>query len=73
MPEIAAFKSGKDLVPEARIDDSETVTCIDCGAEESDEKAYQNGWQLVPSVCPNCLRWVVIADVDETCCFGRRK
>lgn len=63
--EVTGFKSGKDLGQETRVDDVETVTCEDCGAEESDETAFQNGWQLVPPICPNCLRWSV---VGETCC-----
>lgn len=69
MSEIAAFKSGKDLAEETRVDDEETVTCIDCGAVESDQSAYQTGWQLVPAVCPDCLRWTLVA--DETCCYGK--
>lgn len=69
MPEIVAFKSGKDIGEEPRIDDEDTVTCVDCGTVESDRSAYENGWQLAPPVCPNCLRWNV---VDEACCFGRR-
>jgi hypothetical protein len=65
MSEIVAFKSGKDLGEETRIEDEDTVTCVDCGAVESDQSAYEGGWQLVPAVCPNCLRW---APVDLTCC-----
>ena len=68
MPELIAFKSGKDVAEETCVDDDDTVTCVDCGAVESDESAYQSGWQLTPPVCPNCLRW---SAVDETCCFGR--
>lgn len=66
MPELVAFKSGKDLGEETRVGDEETVTCVDCGAVESDQSAFDSGWQLAPPVCPNCLRWVV---ADETCCF----
>ena len=69
MPELVAFKSGKDLGEETRVADEDTVTCVDCGAVESDESAYQSGWQFVPPVCPQCLRWTAVA--DETCCFGR--
>lgn len=69
MPELVAFKSGKDLGEEPRVDDDDTVTCIDCGTVEPDESAHQNGWQLEPPVCPGCLRWVAVA--DETCCFAR--
>lgn len=65
MPELVAFKSGKDLGEETRVEDEDTVTCEVCGARESDQSAYEGGWQLVPPVCPNCLRW---APVDETCC-----
>lgn len=68
MPEVLAFKSGKDLGEETRIEDEDTVVCVDCGAVEPDETAFQKGWQLVPPVCPDCLRWTI---VDETRCFGR--
>ncbi len=68
MTDIAAFRSGKDVGEETCVEDDDTVTCVDCGAVASDEAAYQSGWQLVPAVCPDCLRWSV---VDETCCFGR--
>lgn len=66
MSEIVAFKRGCDLGEEPRAENDDTVTCVDCGATESDQRAYEGGWQLVPPVCPNCLRWTV---VDETCCF----
>jgi hypothetical protein len=68
MPKLVAFKSGKDLGEETRVEDDDTVTCVDCGAVEPDQTAYENGWQLAPAVCPNCLRWVAV--VDEPCCFG---
>lgn len=68
MPELVAFKSGKDLGEETRVEDEDTVTCVDCVAVETDESAYQSGWQLAPTVCPDCLRWTA---VDETCCFER--
>jgi hypothetical protein len=66
MSEVGAFKSGKDLGEETQVEDDERVTCISCGAEESDEAAFQAGWQLVPPVCPDCQRWTI---VDQTCCF----
>lgn len=69
MPELVAFKSGKDLGEETRIDDGDSVTCVDCGAVESDQSAYDGGWQLAPPVCPDCLRWIAVS--DETCCFAR--
>ncbi len=62
------FKSGKDLGEETRSADEERVTCVDCGATASDQAAYESGWQLVPSVCPDCLRWVAIA--SDACCHG---
>lgn len=65
MSEMVAFKSGKDLGEETRVEDDDTVTCVDCGAVEPDQVAFEGGWQLEPPVCPNCLRW---APVDETCC-----
>jgi hypothetical protein len=66
MPEVMAFKSGKDL-GEPQIDDDDTVTCVNCGAIETDRSAYEGGWQLFPAVCPNCLRWTAVA--TEPCCF----
>jgi hypothetical protein len=68
MPDVVAFKSGKDLGEETRVEDDDTVSCVDCGAVESDNSAYDRGWQLVPPVCADCLRWTL---VDETCCLGK--
>lgn len=67
MFEPIAFKRGCDLGEETRVDDEDTVTCVDCGAVVSDQAAYESGWQLVPAVCPNCLRW---SAVEQTCCMG---
>ena len=60
MPDVVAFKSGKDLGERA---DEDAVSCVDCGAMESDDAAYQQWWQLVPPVCPNCLRWKLADEV----------
>lgn len=68
MAELTEFKSGKDLGEETQHDDEETVTCVDCGAVETATRAYQDGWQLEPSVCPGCLRWAYVG--GETCCGG---
>jgi hypothetical protein len=68
MAEAVAFKSGKDLGEETRVEDEDTVTCVSCGAVESDQSAYEGGWQLAPAVCPDCLQWIVVA--DEACCCG---
>lgn len=57
MTDLCMFKRGADLEGETRVDDEDTVTCVDCGAREPDQTAYESGWQLVPPVCPNCLRW----------------
>ncbi len=65
MSEVVAFKSGKDLGEEPSVADEEHVVCVDCGAYASDQHAYEGGWQLVPPVCPNCLRWPAVADA---CC-----
>jgi hypothetical protein len=65
MSEVVAFKSGKDLAPEGdRAVDEDTVTCVDCGVEASDERAYIDGWQFDPPICPGCLRWVA----TDACC-----
>jgi ribosomal protein S27E len=63
----AGFKSGKDLGEEIRADFMDTVTCVDCGKTEPEDSAYDNGWQIDPVVCPDCLRWVVTATGE--CCF----
>lgn len=68
MSEVIEFKSGKDIAKEASVEDDESVTCVDCGTRESDQRAYENGWQFAPAVCPDCLRWTLAA---EDCCFGR--
>lgn len=68
MSEVVAFKSGKDLGEEASIEDEEQVTCVDCGASASDQRAYEGGWQLVPPVCPDCIRWS--ATRADACCHG---
>ena len=62
------FKSGKDLGEEPRLAEEEQVTCVDCGATASDQSAYESGWQFIPPVCPNCLRWVATA--RDSCCHG---
>jgi hypothetical protein len=68
MPEPIAFKSGKDLGEEARGALVETVTCIECG-KETDEQAYDEGWQIDPDVCPDCLHWTLTPE-GECCCGG---
>lgn len=69
MAEAVAFKSGKDLGEETRVSDEDTVTCADCGAVEPDQSAYENGWQLDPAVCPNCLHWHAVE--EGQCCAER--
>ena len=67
MSEVVAFKSGKDLAPEEDRTEEDAVACIDCGTSASDERAYIEGWQFDPPVCPSCLRWVAI----DACCHPR--
>lgn len=69
MSEVVAFKSGKDLGPEPSVAEEEHVTCVDCGTRATDQHAYEGGWQLVPPVCPNCMRW--LATREDACCHGR--
>jgi hypothetical protein len=69
MPELIAFKSGKDPGEETRIALVETVTCIECAKVETDERAYEEGWQIDPVVCPDCLHWI-LTDAGEACCGG---
>jgi hypothetical protein len=68
MPEPITFKSGKDLGEEAADGLVETVTCIDCGKTATDERAYDEAWQIDPVVCPDCLRWTLTAEGE--CCLG---
>jgi hypothetical protein len=68
MPEPITFKSGKDLGEEVEDGLVETVTCIDCGKMATDERAYDEGWQIDPVVCPDCLRWTLTAEGE--CCLG---
>jgi hypothetical protein len=60
MSEVVAFKSGKDLAPEADHAEDDAVACADCGTRATDERAYLDGWQFDPPVCPQCLRWVAV-------------
>lgn len=69
MNEPITFKSGKDLGEETRTDDDDTITCAGCGNVESDERAFEAGWQMEPPVCPDCLRWS-LTDEGECCCGG---
>jgi hypothetical protein len=67
MPDLITFKSGKDPGEETRTALVETVTCIECAKVETDERAYEEGWQIDPVVCPDCLRWT-LTDAGEACC-----
>lgn len=60
--------SGTEIAAALGIDDRGILTCTECGAIDEEESAYDNGWQLTPPLCPDCLRWVAVA-TDETCCF----
>ena len=68
MPELVAFKSGKDLGEETVTELIEQVTCVACGKMETDDQAYEEGWQVDPVVCPDCLRWTLTAEGE--CCAG---
>ena len=68
MPEPVAFKSGKDLGEETSNTLVDKVTCSECGKTESDDRAYDEGWQIDPVVCPDCLRWTLTAEGE--CCYG---
>ena len=35
---------------------------------ETDDRAYDEGWQIDPVVCPDCLRWTLTAEGE--CCSG---
>jgi hypothetical protein len=69
MPEPVAFKSGKDLGEETVTELVEKVICVACGKTETDDQAFEEGWQIDPVVCPDCLRWSLIAE-GESCCGG---
>ena len=66
MVQPIAFKSGRDLGEEARVAPTDTVTCGVCGTTETDEAAYDAGWQMEPPVCSDCLRWAVTM-IGECC------
>jgi hypothetical protein len=68
MPEPIAFKSGRDLGEETVIGLIERVTCVACGKVETDDRAYEEGWQIDPVVCPDCLHWTLTAEGE--CCAG---
>ena len=68
MPEPIAFKSGRDLGEETVIGLIERVTCLACGKVETDDRAYEEGWQIDPVVCPDCLHWTLTAEGE--CCAG---
>jgi hypothetical protein len=68
MAELIAFKSGRDLGEETRLASMDTVTCVGCDKVETDERAYDEGWQMEPPVCPACLHWT-LTDLGE-CCSG---
>lgn len=67
MPERIAFKSGKDLGEETANVLGETMTCGACGRVESDDRAYDEGWQIDPVVCPDCLHWTLTAEGEYYC------
>ena len=62
MPEVLPFKRGSD---QTRTDDEDTVTCLCCGKVQSDQAAQEHTWQLVPPVCPDCLRWELVDEVAD--------
>ncbi len=69
MSEPIAFKSGKDLGEEIANSLIESIACIACGRVETDDRAYEEGWQFDPAVCPDCLHWTLTAE-GECCCGG---
>jgi hypothetical protein len=68
MTDVCMFKRGADLKGEMRTDDDDTVTCVDCGAREPDQTAYEAGWQLVPPAQSKAWR-----RCDEQSSAGRRR
>jgi hypothetical protein len=64
MPKAMLFKSGRDLGTETNIDEDDTVTCLGCSTVQTDQAAYEGGWQLVPPVCPDCLSWKAVEAAD---------
>lgn len=65
MPDVVLFRRGCDLRKETRIEDEDTVTCLACSKVQSDEVAHDGGWQLVPPVCPDCLRWELVEEAAD--------
>jgi hypothetical protein len=68
MNEVAGFRRGSDLGDAGVEGNDEVVECVACGKTESDERAYDDRWQMEPPVCPDCLRWSTVG-VSE-CCDG---
>jgi hypothetical protein len=65
MPHAVLFKRGVDVSTDTRFEDDDTVTCICCGAVESDSSAHQNGWLIDEPICPDCLRWELTDGVAD--------
>ena len=57
MNHIEAFKRGCDLAKEPGIGALETLTCESCGKRVEADRAAEEGWQVRPPVCGECLRW----------------
>jgi hypothetical protein len=68
MSEPVAFKSGRDLASEEADETDEVVVCAVCGKKPADETVCAEGEQVVPPLCPDCLRWALTGDGE--CCFG---
>lgn len=68
MPELVTFKSGKDQETTAAC--VESVKCVACGNTTTDDRAYEEGWQIDPVVCRDCLRWSLTAEGESCCCGG---
>ena len=63
-----AFKRGSDLTGSVVPHGMRSITCVNCGARTESEAAKEQGWQVRPPICPDCLTWTavdVVADRDS--------
>ena len=70
-----AFKRGSDLTGSVVPHGMRSITCENCGARTESDAAKEQGWQLRPPVCPDCLRWTtvdVVADQDSAIRIEKR-
>lgn len=61
MDREVAFKKGSDQAS-VTADVVESLACESCSVRVDPRAARDDGWQVTPPVCPECLRWNVVDD-----------